>query len=204
MTSRRSFTSPQGFTLVELLTVIVILGIIAAISLPNINESVAGPNIARAGTLVESQLRLAAQHATARNIPVEVRFLKFKTTEKSSDSFRAVQLFEVLTDGRLKPFGKVHRLPLGIVILSASPYTSLFSDPATTGGPERPPIPIVGRHYSYKRVQFLPNAETNLRNKSGLYYLSIADERKHSPTNFVTLQIDPQTSRITSHRPEVN
>jgi len=55
----------QGFTLIEILSVIVILGIIAAVAMPSFNPS--GINVGTAAQAIETDIRFVQELAMSRN-----------------------------------------------------------------------------------------------------------------------------------------
>lgn len=62
----------HGLTLVELLTVLVMLAILAAIALPKLDDVLAGQRLRAAGTDLMSSLLLARSEAIKRNARVQV------------------------------------------------------------------------------------------------------------------------------------
>jgi prepilin-type N-terminal cleavage/methylation domain-containing protein len=64
----------QGFQLLELLTVLAVLGLATALSLPQIVSAVAGQRLRSAASELVGTLRLARSEAIARSANVAVRF----------------------------------------------------------------------------------------------------------------------------------
>jgi len=75
MTPRRNLTCTAGFTLVELLIVIAILGIISAFAVPNyINTVLPQYRLREAARTVTTDLRLARMNAAATNVQYRLAF----------------------------------------------------------------------------------------------------------------------------------
>ena len=65
--------SPRGFTAIELIIVIAIVSVIAAIALPDLSNLLVNQRLRAAGTDLMSSLIVARSEAIKRNGPVEVR-----------------------------------------------------------------------------------------------------------------------------------
>lgn len=63
----------RGFTLVELITVVVIIAVVAAVAMPDLSNLLVSQRLRAAGTDLMSSLLVARSEAIKRNGPVEVR-----------------------------------------------------------------------------------------------------------------------------------
>lgn len=80
-------TSSRGFTLVDLVVVLGIMGVLSAIGIPLLNGATARLRLNQAARDVERELQGAKQRAVASNRPIRVRF-----NCPSDGVFRAVEL----------------------------------------------------------------------------------------------------------------
>ena len=232
-TLRRIFTNAaaardaraSGFTLVELLTVMAIIGLIAAFVVPSASSILKGSQLTQSTQIVTDQLGLARQRALSRNRSVEVRFYKYGDPEipgqtASNGNYRAFQTFEVIDpspanlSGTTVAFGKVQHLQSSIIIDAGTPdlatLSSIFNQTnrkplsvSTTSSTL--PFPHAGNTYEYTYFRFRPDGSTDLL-PTGKWYLTLhsindGDKLTTPPRNFVTLQLDPVDGSIRTFRP---
>ena len=67
----------RGFSLMELLTVIAVIAVLAAVTLPAMNSTLQGHRLAQGAQMVSDLLGLAGLVAVSGNLVVETRFYSF-------------------------------------------------------------------------------------------------------------------------------
>jgi type II secretion system protein H len=111
-------SAEQGFSLVEMLIVVAIIAIMAAIALPNIGQYIRNFRIRGAAQEVASQLQTARGKAVSTNTNTGVSFVVV-----DFDSYRFIQ--EDLTTA--EPRQTLHDLPLGVQFVVAAAGNSVPS-----------------------------------------------------------------------------
>ena len=204
----------NGFSLVELLAVMVVMILAASLIVPAAHSIFEGNKLAHAGQLVAGQLETARQSSISRNRSVEVRFFRCANPENpgqsindhSSWKFQAMQVLEVVNASRIVPLGKVQSLPAGKIIGSAPKLTSLFDSNKRTLRAGTDLIPRVGAQYEYYAVRFRPDGSTDLAPTDAPWFLTLydgnkGDPRDTPPPNFITVELDPANGAIKYYRP---
>jgi uncharacterized protein (TIGR02596 family) len=205
----------SAFTLVEMLCVLTVVGIVAALAVPGMQVMFVGSALTHSGQIVTEQLALAQQKALSTNHTIEVRFYQFadptmpgeSTSNPASGQYRAMQMFDV-TAGNV-PLTKVLRLATSVVIDSSATCSTLISSASsatvpqlTNGAGEQVIIPQAGTAYNVVAFQFTPGGATNLL-ATGSWFLTLrgVHDSSNPPVNFVTIQIDPTNGHIKDFRP---
>ncbi len=220
----------RGFTLVEVLVVLVIISIIMFMAVPNMGGMIKGSKLTQAGDQLRYDLELAQQAANKDSTPMEVRFYKFDDPEQAVTSsgqlYTAYGIYRLLPDldkpsdptapRILDPLIKIKKLPPGIVIPEDPLMCTLISNEKIPTGPEevRGLIPTVKRTPAvYRAFQFTAEGGTNLE-KSGKeqWYLTLIDANEVVknggsvngiiPTNYITLQVDAFNGAIRWFQPQ--
>jgi len=218
----------HGFSLLELIAVIVIIGIVAAFAVPAASTILKGSQMTQASQIVVDQISLARQQALARNRAAEVRFIRYTDPEVPGDkgpdgkdgAFRAIQVFEVLENGVAVPLDKPQLLPQSVVMNAGKELSSLLGDTSTTGWPKEvnkskvksdktaPKLPRkIEDEYEYVAFRFMPDGSTNLK-PTDKWFVTIHNMNDkptgtNPPNNFFTLQIDPVSGASKGYRPGV-
>ncbi len=201
--------SARGFSLMELLVVVGIMAILAAVAIPAMTSNNNAANLTSAAQRLADEMRLAQQTATTRNLPVEVRFyLLPDPTNTSAKIYRGFQSFLVNDDSTYQPLTKASFLPTGITTNTSAAYSTLITEftPLTSTFS----VPTAGTTYQYVAFQFRSDGSTNLAsapNAGGSWCVTLEPQREKEGStpglkaNFATLQIDPLIGRVKVIRP---
>lgn len=182
----------RGFSLIELMVVMLIIGIIAGFVVPNVTNILKGSQMTQGSQILYDQISLARQYALSKNHPIEVRFIRYADPEvpgevtggvstPSNGNYRAIQIFETLDaidpatqDFVRVPLDKPAVLPQAIVMNKGAlstlireaggALTAPTQSIATNRDPEMPRK--VGTSYDYVYFRFMPDGSTNLPTKS--------------------------------------
>lgn len=206
----------SGFSMIELLAVMAVMGLLATFVAPSIQSMVCGTQLTQGAQILTDNLALARQAALARNHTVEVRLFQYgdpgvpgeKADDPDSGKYRALQIIDVSAGD--VPLTKVIRLPDSIEIDASSTYSSLISSASagdsaprmSTGAAETTAIPRAGTNYNFIAFKFKPGGSTNLAAASSWFLTLRNIQNEDGPLeNFVTIQIDPINGHVRSFRP---
>jgi len=193
---------PGGFTLLELLVVLAILLVLAAVTLPAINSAMSGTNLSRAGVTVADTVLRARQEAVARSREVQVRFYNFSSAQ--AQGWRGIQIFRIeqTAAGRSTVAAtRIAFLPEGTIISSNSALSPiLFADPSLQGTTNLSGYGTT----SYAGFRYRPTGELSGEVNATNNFLTLQNvtARGNPPANYYTLQINPVTGKVTVFRPQ--
>jgi len=172
-----------AFSLIEFLTVVAVIGILASLAVSSVGGIMSGRNLARAGDQVLDQFSLARQSALSKN--ARVRWLITSVADgRNGDpaAFRRMQL-EIFDPAmrEWKPLGRSVTFPLAV---TADPARSSLLTNSASG--------------ATNTVTFLANGRTAL-NPNDIYALTLADAK--TTNNFITIQLYPISGRCRTFQP---
>lgn len=187
---------PAAFSLVELLIVVAIILLLAAVSIPAFNSIAVGSNLNRAGQLAGDQIAMARQMAVTRNREVQVRF--YQLTNGLTAGWRAMQVWRIeqTANGSSNvAASRVAIFPEGI-ILDSTRSPLLGADANVTGTVSLPAYGSV----SYSGFRFRANGATDASVTVTNNYVTLR-QASGASSNYYTVQVNPITGKTTIFRP---
>ena len=193
-------TPASGFSVIELLVVVAVLGILAALTLPAFNSIAGAGDLCRSGQMLGDQIVLARQEAVAKNRDLEVRFLFL--TNQPFPGWKALQLWVVGEDGKPTPDGRVQKLSENMLISSSTLYSPLLTADSSRSGTTN--FGSLGS-CSWRGFRIRANGSLDgsviSTNNNFLTVIAGRDISKSPPDNFYAVRVNPVTGRVSHHRP---
>ncbi len=185
---REPFAALMGFSMIELLTVIVIISILAALGAVGFQSIVSGRNIAMAGNMIIDQIALAQQTATAKNARVRWQIISVADNRNGDpEAFRLTRLQMFFPKTRAwQDIGSLKLLPPAVLVVSNE------STLLTTNRIFPTQLPS-GLSAQASSIVFFGNGLSDL-NPNEPSSLTLRDLKNSN--NFLTLQIDPVSGRL--------
>lgn len=206
----------RAFSLIELLSVLAIITILAAATVPALKGTLDGFNISGAADMAGAELSLARQTAISRNLPVEVRI--YLHDDGTGPAYRVMALVipasanAAAVDEWVTP-GKT--LPGNVLIEDKADYSTVISNKntwvdITTDAPwektESADAPMLLRNKKYVAFRYNPDGSTNL--PTGEPWCITLKNLRWKPSqgtgpaaNYVSIVIDSLTGRSLTYQP---
>lgn len=205
----------RGFTLMEMLVVLTVIGVLFAFSAPQLFSLLQANSLTSAGNLLKSKLSQAQQLALSKNVDVEVRFFRFSDDLQAqlTDEVRGFQFYQYDEEGDAIPVSKFFRVQAPIVISNDNKFSTLLQPGVGGASPVQGNSAIPkgsgeGRkNASYVSFRFRPDGSTDLPGRSprgDTWHISLVKEgsdQRGAPNNFYTVQIDSYNGKISEYRP---
>lgn len=206
------FGRSGAFSLVELLTVIAIISVMAASTVPALRGTLDGASLVGAGEVVTSSIALARQTAMSRNLPVELRM--YRHDDGNGDSYRLLGLvIPASASGQAADewISSAKTLPGHIIMDDTGTYSTILSEAeasataAPWSGTESSTAPGILKNKSYVGFQFRPDGSTSLSSAEP-WCLSLKNpksqpEPDRPAANFVSIVVDSATGRTLAYQP---
>jgi len=197
----------KAFSLVELLVVMAIMGLMAALVLPALTQTLRASKLTTAGQTMMDELNLARQTAQSRNTPVEVRYYKLPDYSDSATAtpavYRAMQSF-ILLDGSTNALDRPKFLPSPVILSPNASESAFLSSTNHTEQPSQTNAPVAGfgQNYRYRSIRFAPNGSVDLQNPENFFTLVLQNDKPLTEgANFFTVQLNPISGSVRSFRP---
>jgi len=210
----------RAFTLIELLSVMAVVSMLAVATVPALRGTLDGINISGAAGVAEAEILLARQTAISRNLPVEVRF--YKHDDGTGEAWRVMAVVipaslsgaaadEWITSGKVLPGNIVieDSQDYSTVLEKATPVTAEKIAPWSSQESSSAPKLLQGK--SFVGFLFNPDGSTNLPSKDSSdvpqpWCLTLKNPQSqpmaNAPAaNYVSIVLDSLTGRTMAYQP---
>lgn len=200
-----------GFSLVELIVVVAVVGLLAVFAIPAVSQMLRGMSVTATSTMVADQLKAARQIAISRNLAVEVRFYQLpdyrSTANAGPELYRAVQTFVINGKG-VTPISRPIYFSSPVVLSTKTAEGGILARAGTNSSFS---LPVYNINYRYVAVQFQPDGSvatfpndpnSSLSVTNSFVTVSLKDEKSIiDGGNFATVFFDPFNGFVKTYRP---
>ena len=186
-----SHRARAGFSLLELLVVMAVLGLLAVLVVPSLQGILGGRNLENAANIVSSQLQLARQSALSRNALVQWQVIKVPDPRNNdAAAFRLVRCLIMESGSRQwKPLGRPEWLPSSYWVDEDTARSPVLDQSTTAAGISPANSPAAW-------VTFDGAGRATLSSSGN--WLTVVGR---NPADIIAVQIDPVNGRVRNFRP---
>ncbi|CAN5432464.1 hypothetical protein BH23VER1_BH23VER1_03110 [soil metagenome] len=215
-----------GFSLLELLVVLAVIGLVAGFAIPAFTEVMKGNELRQTAELIRNRLVFAHQTAIQTSKPVVVQFYNFDDAEMPGNTreWRALEIFQRETGVKpdrggsassaerlnLQPLTDIVRLPPTIRIQEGAKFSTLISQEnpfsRNSWGDLSRAISTGNAEVFY--FEFRPDGSTNLGDIANVqsWHLTLVEnlpglDKVDLPPNYITIQMDPFNGNMRTYQP---
>ena len=222
--TRKQSHQVKGFSLIELMVVLGVVGLLMAFAAPNLFSLITANSLTGEGTVLRNQLTYAQQIAISKSADVEVRFFKSTNPDRAQteEIFGAYQLFQYNDEGEMAPISSFFQIRAPVVVHE---NLSTLLDPGMNGASQSErnygyTSPATGRAEAptgegralrsteYVAFRFRPDGSTDLPNRtrsSDTWFVTLVQGEgamnASDPDNYLCLQVNPYNGQVSEFRP---
>jgi uncharacterized protein (TIGR02596 family) len=186
-----------GFSIVELLVVVAIVGVLAVLTLPAVSSIMQSSDLTRAGQMFADQINLARQMASAQSSVAEVRLIELP----GRTGYTGIQIWKADATGTLKAARPLARLPQAVAISDNAAHSAAIA--SLSSGTM--PAGSAAANAPYVALQIRPSGfVTPVIGMNSLFFTVMPEARlaeSSLPPNYFLLQINPLTGAPLVYRP---
>ncbi len=193
---------PGGFSLVELLVVMAIIGLLMSFASMAVTSVLNGTNLERAGSTVADAIKLARQEAVSKNRETQLAFFELPADASGPQGLRGVEIWRIddTINGQVtNRVTRLQRLPTQMMISTNSVLSTLLNSSYVITGTTN--AGGVG-NVNYKAIRFRANGM--LAGASGsTNFITVQSARSTGipPQDYFTILVNPLTGKVTTIRP---
>ena len=219
-----SVMARRGFSLIEMMVVLGVVGLLLAMSAPNLFSLLTSTSLSGEGSVLRNQLTYAQQIAVSKSSDVEVRFFKYAeaASAQPDERFRAYQLYQYNREGDMEAISEFFKIKAPVAVNeelttildpsmgAQSGKEQIYGSTAPTAGKATVALGGEGGQQSvdYVAFRFRPDGSTDLKHRAGsndTWYITLVqgetNVEESDPPNYLCLQVNPYNGQVSEFRP---